>query len=209
MTKRNLTLTLLGLLAATVLGGMGLAAHLLLPKTADHFRATMVETPDFAMGWSPATGVVDHNGTPRLLGDYKGQVVLLFFGYTQCPDVCPTALHRATQVMAQLGEQAKDVQVLFMTLDPKRDTTKLLAQYVPAFDKRFVGLRPNPEAVPDIAKLFRVFYQINPGRTPSTYTLDHGVTTYAYNRKGHLRLAISHSASAEDVTADVRTLLTE
>lgn len=177
--------------------------------SANQYKAPVIHEANFGQAWPASAGVIDQHGKPRLLADFKGKVVLLFFGYTQCPDVCPTALHRATQVFAQLGDQAKDVQVLFMTLDPQRDTTELLSQYIPAFDQRFLGLRPAPEAVDSIAKIFRVFYRINPGSRPDTYTLDHGVTTYAYNRAGQLRLAISHGASADDVATDVALLLKE
>lgn len=173
------------------------------------FRTTSVTNPDFAKAWPINVGVVDHHGKPRQLSDFKGKVTLLFFGYTQCPDVCPTALHRATMVMQQLGEDAAKVQVLFMTLDPQRDTVDLLSQYVPAFDARFLGLRPNPESVPQLAAAFKVFYRINPGSTPDTYTLDHGVTTYAYDPAGKLRLAISHGASVEEVSQDIKTLLSQ
>ena len=171
------------------------------------FKSPVVATQDFGQRWLPDAGVTDHLGKPRQLEDFRGKVVLLFFGYTQCPDVCPTALYRAKQVMSLLGPQADKVQILFMSLDPQRDTQELLANYVPAFDPRFIGLRPNIEAVPELAKQFRVFYRINPGSTPDTYTLDHGVTSYAYDPKGKLRLAVSHSASAEDVAADIQLLL--
>jgi protein SCO1 len=174
---------------------------------AASFRAPQIQNPNFALAWPASAGVVDQNGSPRLLSDFKGKVVLLFFGYTQCPDVCPTALYRASLVMQKLGDQSDKVQVLFMTLDPQRDTVELLNQYVPAFDPRFLGLRPNPEAVPKLAESFKVFYRINPGSLPSTYTLDHGVTTYAYDKTGNLRLAISHGASVEDMVTDIQTLL--
>lgn len=200
------------LLAVVVLIVLMISNHLVQQQqqaTAIPFKSTVITESTFGQAWPGSAGVIDQNGKPRLLSDFKGKVVLLFFGYTQCPDVCPTALHRATQVFAQIGDQAKDVQVLFMTLDPQRDSTELLNQYIPAFDNRFLGLRPSPESVADIAKTFRVFYRINPGSKPDTYTLDHGVTTYAYNRAGQLRLAISHGASADDVATDVALLLKE
>jgi protein SCO1 len=184
-------------------------AYALLPSSHPTvaFKTTHINNPDFAEAWPVSAGVVDHHGKTRQLSEFKGKVVLLFFGYTQCPDVCPTALYRATMVMQQLGEDAEKVQVLFMTLDPQRDTVALLNQYIPAFDQRFLGLRPNLESVPALAATFKVFYRINPGSTPDTYTLDHGVTTYAYDPAGKLRLAISHGASVEEVTSDIRTLL--
>lgn len=201
---------LIGLAAVTVLLiGIGLTQTQPDQPAAIPFQSAEITDPSFGSAWPMSAGVVDHTGKPRLLSDFKGKAVLLFFGYTQCPDVCPTTLHRATQVLAQLGEKAQHVQVLFMTLDPDRDTTALLNQYMPAFDARFIGLRPDPNSVADIAKAFRVFYRINPGSTPDTYTLDHAVTSYAYNRAGQLRLAISHSAPANDVARDIARLLKE
>lgn len=173
------------------------------------FKAASLENADFGRAWPVDAGVVDHHGQARSLSDFRGKVVLLFFGYTQCPDVCPTALHRATQLMAALGQDAEKVQVLFMTLDPQRDTLEVLSHYVPAFDPRFIGLRPQPGAVADLARTFQVFYHINTGSSPDTYTLDHSATTYAYDLHGKLRLAIRHAAAADEVTADIRRLLNE
>lgn len=171
------------------------------------FNGQVLESPEFAAGWPATAQVQDHEGRFRQLADFRGKVVLLFFGYTQCPDVCPTALQRASEVFRQLGHQAESVQVLFMTLDPERDTLPLLSAYVPAFDTRFLGLRPSTESVPELARDFRVFYQINPGKTPESYTLDHGINTYVYDPKGRLRLSIGHDASAEAVAEDVLRLL--
>src|SRR4029450_10511260 len=115
----------------------------------------------------------DHNGKVRTLADYRGKAVVVFFGYTQCPDVCPTTLAALAEAMKALGPEADRVQVLFVTVDPDRDTPELLKAYVPAFDPRFVGLRGDAKATEAVAKEFKVVYQKVPGATPTTYTVDH------------------------------------
>lgn len=185
------------LLAATVLAACDR------PQATPRFHATEVNNPQFARDFR----LKDPEGRERSLADWRGQVVLIFFGYTQCPDVCPTALSRAARVMELLGSDAARVQVLFVTVDPERDTPELLREYVPAFHPSFLGLRTSPEDTPAVAKEFRVFYKINPGSTPSTYTIDHSVTTYAYDPEGRLRLAIGHDASPEFMAEDIRALL--
>ena len=132
----------------------------------------------------------DTSGKIRTMADYKGKVVVLFFGYTHCPDVCPTTMAELSQALQQLGpEDAKRVQVLFVTVDPERDTPTLLAQYVPAFNPTFVGLRPADEPqLAKIAKDFRVYYAKVPGKTPDSYTMDHTAASYVFD---HARQAAS------------------
>ncbi|MCX8146459.1 MAG: SCO family protein [Azovibrio sp.] len=189
------------------LGALLLAAGLLAgcqqQAQAPRFHATVLDNPGFAEDFR----LQDPDGKERSLADWRGKVVLLFFGYTQCPDVCPTALSRAARVMELLGADADRVQVLFVTVDPARDTAELLKEYPTAFHPSFLGLRTSVEKTAEVAKQFRVFYRINPGSTPSTYTIDHSVTTYAYDPQGKLRLAIGHDATAEAVAEDIRTLL--
>ncbi|MDR1648052.1 MAG: SCO family protein [Zoogloeaceae bacterium] len=153
--------------------------------------------------------LTDANGKTRVLADWRGKVVALFFGYTQCPDACPTGLARAAQAVRLLGTAGKEVQVIFVTLDPMRDTPAVLREYPIAFHPDFLGLFAPPAQTPAVARAFRVFYRVNPGATPQTYTLDHGVQTYVYDKKGKPRLAISHAASAEEMAEDLRTLLAE
>jgi len=174
-----------------------------LPGKQTSFQNTDVTGLDYAKGFS----LTDHTGKPRTLADYKGKVVLVFFGYTQCPDVCPTTMAEMASVMQKLGPQADQVQVLFVTLDPERDTQQLLASYVPAFDKRFVGLYGTPEQTAKVAKDFKVFYSKVPGKEPGSYTIDHTAGTYAYDREGRLRLFIRHGGGADPVVHDIRQLL--
>lgn len=151
--------------------------------------------------------LADPAGKMRSLADFRGKVVTLFFGYTQCPDVCPTNLSSMAMVMKSLGPEADKVQVLFMTVDPERDTPELLAAYVPAFDKRFLGLLADPAVTAATAKDFKVFYQKQKGSTPGSYTVDHTAGTYVYDPQGRLRLLERHGETVENLAADLRLLL--
>ena len=151
--------------------------------------------------------LTDHTGTPRTLADYRGKAVVLFFGYTQCPDVCPTTLSELAEAMKRLGPDADLVQALFVTIDPERDTPALLAQYVPAFDPRFVGLYGDAAATARTAKEFKVLYQKQPGRTPSTYTMDHSAGTFIFDPQGRLRLYVGYGQGPDVFVHDLKELL--
>ncbi|MFM0732467.1 SCO family protein [Paraburkholderia sediminicola] len=151
----------------------------------------------------------DTSGKIRTMADYKGKVVVLFFGYTHCPDVCPTTMAELSQALQQLGpDDAKRVQVLFVTVDPDRDTPALLAQYVPAFNPTFVGLRPADQAqLTKITKDFRVYYAKVPGKTPDSYTMDHTAASYVFDPDGKLRLFARDGQGATPWVHDIKLLL--
>jgi protein SCO1 len=193
---------LLPVLVAAALA-FSLAACDKLPGKQASFQNTDVTGLDYAKGFS----LTDFNGKPRTLADYKGKVAIVFFGYTQCPDVCPTTMAEMASVMQKLGPQADQVQVLFITLDPERDTPQLLASYVPAFDKRFMGLYGTPAQTAKTAKDFKVFYSKVPGKEPGSYTIDHMAGSYVFDRDGRLRLFIRHGGSADSIVHDIRQLL--
>ena len=151
----------------------------------------------------------DHAGKVRQMTDFRGKVVVLFFGYTHCPDVCPTTMGEFALVMRELGNDAGRVQVLFVTLDPERDTPALLAQYVPAFNPAFLGLYGDAAATRDTAKAFRIFYEKQPGKTPDSYTLDHTAASYVFDREGRLRLFVRYGQKGAELVADIRKLLAE
>jgi protein SCO1 len=152
--------------------------------------------------------LLDPDGKERTLADFKGKVVVMFFGYTQCPDVCPTTLTEMQQVMTLLGPQSDKVQVLFVTVDPERDTAAILKQYVPSFDARFLGLRPADEAsLEKLAKDLKIFYQKIPGASPGSYTIDHTAGSYAFDSEGRLRLYIKHAQGPETLAHDLKELL--
>ncbi|MCC2954052.1 SCO family protein [Massilia sp. IC2-477] len=193
------------LLSALILGAAVLAAGCdKLSTKAPAFNNTDITGLDYAKGFS----LTDHTGKPRTLQDFRGKVVLLFFGYTQCPDVCPTTMAKMATVMKDLGPSSKDVQVLFVTLDPERDTQELLAAYVPAFHPSFIGLYGNQEATARTAKEFKVFYSKRPsGDDPKNYTVDHMTGSYVFDREGRVRLLVRHESEPGAIAADLRQLL--
>ncbi len=149
--------------------------------------------------------LTDHTGKARTLADFRGKVVALFFGYTHCPDVCPTTLADEAQVMKLLGKDADKVQVLFVTIDPERDTQALLAQYVPAFDARFLGLYGDAAATAQVAKTFNIVYQKQPAK--QGYNMDHSAGTYLIDPQGRVRLLAPYAQRAEWLAEDMRLLL--
>ena len=149
----------------------------------------------------------DFNGRPRTLADFRGKVVLVNFGYTQCPDVCPTTLADLATAMKKLGADASQVQVLFVTVDPKRDKPELLREYLPAFDPSFVGLRGDEAATQKVLRDFRIYAQERPGKTADTYTVDHAAQTFAFDRSGKLRLVMGYGMAPDAIASDVRILL--
>jgi protein SCO1/2 len=152
--------------------------------------------------------LLDPDGNTRTLADFKGKVVVMFFGYTQCPDICPTTLTEMQQVMTLLGPQSDKVQVLFVTVDPERDTAAILKQYVPSFDSRFLGLRPADEAaLENVAKDFKIYYKKVPGKNPGSYTMDHMAGSYAFDPQGRLRLYIKHAQGPETLAHDLKELM--
>lgn len=151
--------------------------------------------------------LVDHNGKTRTLADFKGKVVLLFFGYTHCPDVCPTTLAEAAAAMQELGPQADRVQVLFVTVDPARDTPALLARYVPSFHPTFLGLYGDEDQLGQTARDFKVFSQKAPGATAEGYLIDHSAGTFVFDTQGRLRLYHGYGKGAASLVHDIRLLL--
>jgi protein SCO1 len=151
--------------------------------------------------------LTDHNGLPRQIADFRGKAVVMFFGYIQCPDVCPTTMGELALAMKELGGDAARVQVLFVTVDPERDTRELLAQYVPVFDPSFLGLYGDAAATQETARAFRVFYQKQPGKTPGTYSVDHTAGSYVFDPEGRLRLFVRYGQPGADVVADLKALL--
>jgi protein SCO1/2 len=167
------------------------------------FKNTDVTGLDYAKDFT----LTDHNGKLRTLADFKGKAVVVFFGYTQCPDVCPTTMAEMAGVMKELGPLADKVQVLFITVDPERDTPELLSKYVPAFDPRFIGLTGDKAATEKVAKEFKVFYQKVPGKQPGSYTMDHTAGSYVFDPQGRIRLFIRHGQGPEPIAHDLKLLL--
>jgi len=167
------------------------------------FKASDVTGASFGRDFA----LSDPAGKTRTLADFRGKAVVLFFGYTQCPDVCPTTMSTLAETMKLLGADADRVQVVFITVDPERDTPALLAEYVPAFDKRFIGLSGDAAATARVAKEFKVIYQKQPGPTPSTYTMDHSAGVFMFDPSGRLRLYAGHAQTPDLYAHDLRELL--
>ena len=192
---RLAAVALAALLAAAALAGCG--------SGTPAFKASDVTGTTYGREFA----LTGHDGRPRTLADFRGKVVVLFFGYTHCPDVCPTTLSELAEAMKQLGPDAERVQVLFVTVDPDRDTPQLLAQYVPAFNPAFLGLHGDADTVARTAKEFRVFYQKQPGRTAGSYTVDHSAGTFVFDPQGRLRVYVSYGQGPEVFVHDIRELL--
>lgn len=183
-----------------MLVSIGLAAC---SESQEAFKNSDLTGLDYAKNFA----LTDHQGKARTLADFKGKVVVMFFGYTQCPDVCPTTMAEMASVMKQLGSDAERVQVLFVTLDPERDTQELLAAYVPNFDARFLGLRGDLAATEKVAKEFKVFYQKVPGKTADSYTMDHTAGSYVFDREGRIRVFLRNGQGTEPIVHDLKILL--
>ncbi len=153
--------------------------------------------------------LTDHRGRTRSLADFRGKVIAVFFGYAHCPDACPTALAELAQTVAQLGKQADEVQVLFVTVDPARDTPEVLARYVPAFDPRFLGLHGDPETIAKVAGSYKVFFAAQKPNASGNYTVDHTAALYLIDRRGRPRLYVGGARTVSGMLHDVKLLLNE
>jgi protein SCO1/2 len=185
---------------AILLGAMALAACS--PQLA-RFEGVDITGANYAQDFA----LTDHTGTRRTLADYRGKLVVVFFGFVQCPDVCPTTLAKLAEVKKLLGKDGDRMQAVFITVDPERDTQEVIAQFVPAFDPSFVGLRGTAEEISRTAQQFKVFYQKVAGKTPTSYTMDHTAGSYVFDPQGRIRLFLKHEQGAESVAADLRKLL--
>lgn len=165
--------------------------------------ATDITGADFAQGLS----LTDHTGKQRTLADFKGKAVILFFGYTHCPDVCPTTMADLKQTMKMLGSRADELQVLFVTLDPERDTQEVLAKFVPSFDKRFIGLRGTEQEIAATAANFKVYAKKVESQGKSGYTIDHSAGAYAFDKQGKIRLYIDYGERPADIANDIKQIL--
>ena len=152
--------------------------------------------------------LTDFNGQPRTLGDFKGKAVVLFFGYTQCPDVCPTTMNEMAQVKQRLGADGDKLQVLFVSIDPERDTPEVLKAYMGSFDPGFLGLYAgSPEQLAQLAKDFKIYYKKVDGKTPGSYTMDHTAASYVYDPQGRLRLFLRYGSSVQAAADDLKLLI--
>ena len=173
------------------------------PQNQATFEGTDITGASFAKGLQ----LTDHKGQQRQLADFKGKVVALFFGYTHCPDVCPTTMSDLAKAVKLLGNKGDEVQVLFVTLDPERDTQKVLADYMPYFDQRFIGLYGTPEQTAETAKNFKITYSKQPADAKGNYTVDHSAGIYVFDKNGNLRVYLGYGQKPEAIAHDLNLLI--
>ncbi len=194
--RKFIRLVLLGFIVL-IFAGCGSAG------TAQKFNATDITGVDFGS----TLNLTDQTGKPRSLSDFKGKVVALFFGYTHCPDVCPTTMTDLKQSMKQLGARADEFQVLFVTLDPERDTQSVLAEYMPAFDPSFIGLYGTQAQTAKVLKDFKIFSAKVENNGSSGYTIDHSAGVYLFDKTGKARLYVDYGTKPDLIASDIEKLL--
>jgi protein SCO1 len=192
--------TALTLSAAWLAGGGFLVGCSPKPPT---FKSTDITGAAFAQDLK----LTDHTGQARTMADFRGKAVVVFFGFTQCPDVCPTSMTTLAEVKRLMGDQGKQLQVLFITVDPERDTLPLLKEYMANFDPTFLALRPEPAELKAVADSFKIYYRKAEGSTPASYTMDHSAGKYVFDTEGRVRLFSSYGTEPAVIAEDILTLL--
>ncbi len=195
MNKRHALQSLAALMAAGVLAAC--------TESKPGFNAVDMTGADYAKNFK----LKDTEGKLRTLADFKGKVVVLFFGYAQCPDVCPTTMTEMAQIKKKLGADGDRLQVVFVTVDPARDTPEVLKAYMGAFDPSFVALIPSDEELVAMAKDYKVYYKKVDGKTPTSYSMDHSAASFVYDPEGRLRLYARYGLGVDPLAQDVQTLL--
>jgi protein SCO1/2 len=193
---------LLALLAATAIGLVGCTEK-------PSFSAIDITGAAYGNDFAAEGTMFDQFGKPRSIADFKGKIVVLFFGYTQCPDVCPTTMAELSEAIQLLGKDGDKVQGLFVTVDPERDTVEILKPYMSNFHPGFLALRTSPEKLAVVAKDFKTFYAKVPGKTPGSYAMDHSAGSYVFDTTGKIRLYTRYGSGAAALAADIGLLLKE
>ncbi len=199
MTRRFAAKTIAA--CAVFVGAMGLIVACTPQQAA--FASVDVTGAEYAKNFELA----DHNGQVRHVQDFAGKVVVMFFGYTQCPDVCPTTMTELAEVKKALGKDGDRLQALFVTVDPQRDTPEVLKAYMANFDPTFLALTTTPEKLVELAKEYKIYFKKVDGKTPTSYTMDHSAGSYVYDTKGQLRLFTRYGSGPKVLTDDIRILL--
>ncbi len=201
MTHKRNTLRLLagGAFAATTAGLLAACS----PEEKLQFKSIDLTGADYAKDFSLA----DQTGQVRTIKDFAGKVVVVFFGFTQCPDVCPTSMVELAQIKKTLGADGDKLQAVFISVDPERDTPQVLKAYMGNFDPTFLALRPTMEQLPQVTKDFKIYYKKVDGKTPGSYSMDHTAGSYVYDTRGNLRLYSRYGNEVAGLTSDIRQLL--
>ena len=172
-------------------------------EPAASFSGIDITGADYATGFS----LTDHNGQPRTLADFKGKAVVLFFGFTQCPDVCPTTMTEVAEAKRLLGADGERLQGLFVSIDPERDTPEIMKQYMASFDPSFLALYAAPDQLAALAKSYKMYYKKVDGPTPTSYTMDHSAGSYVYDPQGRIRLYHRYGTGSAALAEDLKKLL--
>ena len=171
------------------------------------FKSVDITGADYAKDFSADGTMLDHNGTPRSIKDFAGKIVIVFFGFVQCPDVCPTTMAELAEVKKLLGKDGDKLQALLITIDPERDTLPVLKGYMVNFDPTFLALRTTPEKLAIVAKDFKTYYKKAPGRTDTSYSMDHSAGSFVYDTTGKVRLYTRYGSGPEALASDIKLLL--
>ncbi len=198
--KRNTLRLLAGSAFAATTAGLLAACS---PEEKLQFKSIDLTGADYAKDFSLA----DQTGQVRTIKDFAGKVVVVFFGFTQCPDVCPTSMVELAQIKKTLGADGDKLQAVFISVDPERDTPQVLKAYMGNFDPTFLALRPTMEELPQVTKDFKIYYKKVDGKTPGSYSMDHTAGSYVYDTRGKLRLYSRYGNEVAGLTSDIRQLL--
>lgn len=211
LNKRSLLQNAIKSIAALAIITPATALFTACTENKPQFKAIDITGADYARDFAADGAMLDHNGKPRSIKDFAGKVVVLFFGYTQCPDVCPTSMAELAEVKKLLEKNNKGdgdkLQGLFITIDPERDTPEVLKAYMANFDPSFIAMRTTPDKLAVVAKDFKTYYKKSPGKTDTSYTMDHSAGSYVYDTKGNVRLYTRYGTGAAALASDVALLL--
>ena len=207
LNKRSLLQNAIKSIASLAVITPATALFMACTENKPQFKSIDITGADYARDFAADGAMLDHNGKPRSIKDFAGKVVVLFFGYTQCPDVCPTSMAELAEVKKLLGKDGDKLQGLFITIDPERDTADMLKAYMTNFDPTFLALRTTPDKLVGVAKDFKTYYKKSPGKTETSYTMDHSAGCYVFDTQGKVRLYTRYGSGAPALAADIALLL--
>jgi protein SCO1 len=205
--KRALLQNTIKLIAALAIITLATAFFSACSEKKLEFKAVDITGADYAQDFAAGGAMLDHNGKPRSIKDFNGKIVVLFFGFTQCPDVCPTSMAELAEAKKILGKDGDTVQGLFITIDPERDTPAVLKAYMANFDPSFLALSTTPDKLAAVAKDFKTYYKKASGRTETSYSMDHSAGSFVYDTTGKVRLYTRYGSGAEALASDIKLLL--
>ena len=207
LNKRSLLQNTIKSIAALAIITTATALFTACTENKPQFKSVDITGADYAKDFAADGAMLDHNGKPRSIKDFAGKIVVLFFGYTQCPDVCPTSMAELAEVKKLLGKDGDKLQGLFITVDPERDTPEVLKAYMANFDPTFLALRAPLDKLAVVAKDFKTYFKKSPGRTETSYTMDHSAGSFVYDTKGNVRLYTRYGSGAAALASDIALLL--